>query len=263
MPRYSITQLCDLKKRREKIVCLACHTYPIAQIADNFCELMLVGDSVGMVLYGMDSTLEVDMNMMIAHGKAVTKATEKAFVVIDMPYDSYKSPEQALDNAKALIKETSAQAIKLEGGSEVAEIINYLTSNGINVVAHIGLLPQSVEKMQGFKIQGRTEESKKKLLADVIAVEKAGAFAVVIEGVTKLTSDQICQNSNIITIGIGASQNCDGQILVIDDIIGTSKYIPKFAKTYQNIRNQISNAISAYSEEVKNGTFPDETNNYN
>lgn len=263
MTRLTVADLKHLKHQGEKIVSLACHTYPVAKIADPLCEVILVGDSVGMVLYGMESTRDVSIEMIIAHGKAVCKATNKAFIIVDMPFGTYESSKEiALSNAQKIIHETNAQAVKLEGGKERAETIEYLVKHNINVAAHIGLLPQAYTNRKDFRIQGKNKESQVQLTEDIIAVTNAGAFSVVIEGVTKETADKICGHTNSITIGIGAGDGCDGQILVIDDIIGTSDYIPKFARVYENSSQLINKAVSHYSKDVKSGKFPSEENIY-
>ena len=262
MPRYTIAELQNLKKKKEKIVSLSCYSYPTAKIADSLCEIILVGDSVGMVLYGMDSTTDVTLEMMISHGKAVCSATNRAFIVVDMPYGTYKNKELALHNAQNILQETKAQAIKLEGGQEMAEIIAYLVQHNVPTMAHIGLLPQSCAQRKDLKIQGKTGEGRQQLVQDVIAVTEAGAFAVVIEGVIKAGADMICENTDIITIGIGATNNCDGQILVIDDIIGNSNYTPRFAKIYADSTSLIQRALTNYKQEIKSGIFPGRDNFY-
>lgn len=263
MTRLTVADLKHLKDKGEKIVSLSCHTYPTAKIADPLCEIILVGDSVGMVLYGMESTRDVSMDMIIAHGKAVCKATNKALIIVDMPFGTYESSKEvALSNAQKIIDETNAQAVKLEGGQEIAKTIEYLVKHNINVAAHIGLLPQSFTNRKDFRIQGRNQESQMQLIEDIHAVTHSGAFCVVIEGVTKETSDEVCQHTDSITIGIGAGDGCDGQILVIDDIIGTSDYIPKFARIYEDSSQLIHKALSHYSKDVKSGKFPSEENMY-
>lgn len=262
MPRLTIQALQEIEQRGEKIACLSCYSYPVAKLADSLCEILLVGDSVGMVLYGMDSTSQVTLDMMIAHGRAVCSATNKAFIVIDLPFATYTNKEEALNNARKALQQTGAQAVKIEGGQEVAEIMSFLTQHNIPVMAHIGLLPQSCKTKQDLKVQGKTTESQSKLIKDVKAVTKAGAFAVVIEAVAKEAAEQICQNTDIITIGIGASENCNGQILVIDDILGSSDYTPRFAKTYTNTAKIVEKAIADYCGEVKSGKFPNANNIY-
>ncbi|MCC3862371.1 3-methyl-2-oxobutanoate hydroxymethyltransferase [Emcibacteraceae bacterium Y4] len=230
-------KISTLKKSDTPLVCLTAYTAPIAKILDKHCDILLVGDSVGMVLYGMENTLGVSIDMMINHGKAVVKSSSNSIVVVDMPYDTYENDiETAFKNASRIIKETNCDAVKLEGGMEMAETISYLTNNGIPVMAHIGLLPQSVVKEGGYKIKGRTEGGLSKLIDDAKEVEKAGAFSVVIEGTVENSAAQITKEIEIPTIGIGASSECDGQILVTEDMLGlNSDYIPQFVKQYENL----------------------------
>jgi len=250
------------QKRLEKLVVLTAYSAPIAKLLDPHVDILLVGDSLGMVIYGMDSTLGVTLDMMIAHGKAVVKGSEKALVVVDMPYGTYEnSPQQALQNAKKIIEETGAQAVKLEGA--LTDIISHLVGNNIPVMAHIGLQPQSVEKYGGYKIQGKTEESAKQILADAIAVEKAGAFAVVIEGVKREVAETVTATLKIPTIGIGASVACDGQVLVIYDLIGLYQDIrPKFVRQYAQLHQTVGDAIESYIQDVQSGNFPSEKESF-
>jgi 3-methyl-2-oxobutanoate hydroxymethyltransferase len=252
MPRNTTHSIWKLKEAKKPIVCLTAYTHPTAKILDKHCDILLVGDSLGMVLYGMDSTLTVDLNMMIDHGRAVVKASAKALVVIDMPFGTYQvNKEQAFKNAAKAIRETGAQAVKIEGGEEMAETIKFLTNRGIAVMAHIGLLPQHFNQLGGYKVQGKDSAGKKKLLHDLQAVEKAGAFSVVLEATDKKTADAIVKKSKIPVIGIGASTECDGQVLVSDDILGLTENPPSFAKQYANISVEIENAAKKFAKDVR------------
>lgn len=246
------------RKGGDPIVCLTAYTYPIASLLDPHVDLLLVGDSVAMVLHGHQTTLGATMDMMILHGQAVMRAARNACVVVDMPAGSYEaSPALALESARRIFEETGCHAVKLEGGTDVAGQIEAIVADGIPVMAHIGLQPQSVVKDGGYKIKGGTEESIKRLLADADAVEKAGAFSVVIEGTMEPVAAEITRRLTIPTIGIGASALCDGQVLVIDDAIGlTVDRVPKFVKEYAELRAEVSRAAMSYAAEVKARTFP-------
>ncbi len=257
----SRTTASELSKRKNAtpIVVLTAYTAPVARILDKHVDILLVGDSMGMVLYGMKDTLDVTIDMMIAHGRAVVNASQKALVVIDMPYGTYEeSKEQALASAQRIIKETGAQAVKLEGGKVMADTIRYLVANDIAVMGHVGLLPQHVREMGGYKIQGKTPEAAEVILQDALAVQEAGAFAMVIEATKEDVARTITGKLKIPTIGIGASSACDGQVLVIDDMLGLSSYIPSFAKTYADAAALIDKAASAYAADVKSRAFPSE-----
>jgi 3-methyl-2-oxobutanoate hydroxymethyltransferase len=240
------------------IVCLTAYTYPIARLLDRHVDLMLVGDSVAMVLHGHATTLGASLEMMIAHGQAVMRGSAKACVVVDLPAGSYEdSAAQAVASARRVVEETGCQAVKLEGGVAMAGQIGAIVEAGIPVMGHIGLLPQSVEKDGGYKIKGRTDENVAGLFADALAVEGAGAFSLVIEGTIERVAADITRRISIPTIGIGASGDCDGQILVIDDMVGlTVDRVPKFVKEYADLRHVISHAAELYAEEVRNRTFP-------
>lgn len=246
------------RKGGDPIVCFTAYTYPIASLLDPHVDLLLVGDSVAMVLHGHETTLGATMDMMILHGQAVMRGARNACVVVDMPAGSYEaSPALALESARRIFEETGCHAVKLEGGTDVAGQIEAIVADGIPVMAHIGLQPQSVVKDGGYKIRGGTEESIKRLLADADAVEKAGAFSVVIEGTMEPVAAEITRRLTIPTIGIGASALCDGQVLVIDDAIGlTVDRVPKFVKEYAELRAEVSRAAMSYAAEVKARTFP-------
>lgn len=247
----------DIQKSETPIVALTAYTADVARILDSFVDILLVGDSLGMVLYGHPDTLSVTLDMMIAHGAAVVRSTSQALVVVDMPIGTYeRSPEQALQNAQRIISETKCSAIKLEGGAEMAMTIQHLTHNGIPIMGHIGLLPQSVEKMGGYKIQGRDEISTQKLMTDAKAIAEAGAFSFVIEGTVEPVARVITESVNIPTIGIGASAACDGQVLVIDDVLGLTPKPPRFAKVFANLTPLIAEAAKHYADAVKLRQFP-------
>ncbi|MEO3413438.1 3-methyl-2-oxobutanoate hydroxymethyltransferase [Roseovarius sp. CAU 1744] len=239
------------------IVSLTAYTTPMAQMMDAHCDIVLVGDSVGMVLHGLPSTLGVTMEMMILHGQAVARGLERAMLVIDMPFGSYEeSPEQAFANAAALMRETGAVAVKLEGGQHMAQTIAFLVARGVPVMAHIGLTPQSINTLGGYKVQGR-DDGATRLLADAKAISDAGAFSVVLEKVPATLADQITAQIPIPTIGIGASAGCDGQILVVDDMLGLfTSFKPKFVKRYATLGDDGEKAIAAYAEEVRARSFP-------
>ncbi len=246
------------RKGHAPLVCLTAYTTPLARLADEEADLILVGDSVGMVLYGMETTLPVTLDMMIAHGRAVTRGAKRACVIVDMPFGGYqKAPEAAYENAARMMAEPGAQGVKLEGGREMAETISFLVSRGIPVLGHVGLKPQSVHAAGGFRTQGRDTESRATVTADARAVAEAGAFAVVLESVVRELAAGITEDLNIPTIGIGAGPACDGQILVTEDFLGlTSGHLPRFVKPYDTLTPRITTALSAYAEDVREGRFP-------
>ncbi len=250
----------DIRARKggEPLVCLTAYTAPVAAILDSRMDLLLVGDSLGMVVYGMDDTLAVSLEMMIAHSQAVMRATASAFVVTDLPFGSYEeSQELAFRSAAHLMSESGCQAVKLEGGVEMADTIQFLTARGIPVMSHIGLMPQSVHATGGFRAQGLSQEDAERIAADADAVQEAGAFTVVIEGTSESVARRITERLTIPTIGIGASPACDGQILVTDDVLGLfSGFKPKFVKRYAEIGDAIANAADAYAAEVRAREFP-------
>ncbi|MER9606713.1 3-methyl-2-oxobutanoate hydroxymethyltransferase [Mesorhizobium sp. M0243] len=246
------------RKGGTPIVCLTAYTYPIARLLDHHVDLLLVGDSVAMVLHGHKTTLGASLEMMIAHGQAVMRGSARACVVVDLPAGSYEATAaQAVASARRVVDETGCQAVKLEGGLDMISQIGAIAAAGIPVMGHIGLQPQSVEKDGGYKIKGRTEEAVAALLRDALAVENAGAFSVVIEGTVERVAAEITRRIAIPTIGIGASGDCDGQILVIDDMVGlTVDRVPKFVKEYADLRSVISRAAESYAAEVRGRTFP-------
>ncbi len=240
------------------IVSLTAYTTPIARLLDPHCDLLLVGDSVGMVLYGMDSTLAVTLDMMIAHGQAVMRGVEHACVIVDMPFGSYQeSKEQAFRNAARIMQETGCDGVKLEGGEEMAETVEFLVKRGIPVFGHVGLMPQQVNTVGGFRSLGRDDEEANRIRRDAQAIAEAGAFALVIEGTVEPLAREITQTLSIPTIGIGASPACDGQILVSDDMLGLFQdFTPRFVKRFTELAPQVSDAAKAYAEEVRTRSFP-------
>lgn len=264
MLRFKVSDLFAKKKQGEKLASLSCYSYPIAKIADEYMDIILVGDTVGMVLYGMDSTQEVSLNMMLEHGRAVSKACNRSFIVVDMPYGSYeKDKKVALENAQKIIEYTGADAVKLEGGEEIAETIKLLSENQIEVVGHIGLLPQAITDKSLYKVRGKNTEEVDKLKRDFNAVKQAGCKIIVFECIYKDIADLLCQDKEVITIGIGASASCDGQIMVFPDLFGETVKVAKFVKKYFNSESHINKALATYASEVKMSVFPALENIYN
>lgn len=249
----------DIRARKggTPLVCLTAYATPTAQMMDTYCDIVLVGDSVGMVVHGLPDTLGVTMEMMELHGAAVKRGLTQAMMVVDMPFGSYEeSPEQAFRNAARLMRVTGAAAVKLEGGVAMADTIRFLTSRSIPVMAHVGLTPQAINTLGGYKVQGRGED-RARVVADAKAVEAAGAFSVVLEKVPESLSDEITETLSIPTIGIGASAGCDGQILVVDDMLGLfTAFKPKFAKRYATLGRDGEVAIAQYAKDVRNRSFP-------
>jgi 3-methyl-2-oxobutanoate hydroxymethyltransferase len=245
------------RKGATPIVALTAYSAPVARIADPHCEVLLVGDSLGMVVHGLPSTLGVTLEMMILHGRAVVRGSARALVVIDMPFGSYEEdPAQAFRNAARVMVETGAGAVKLEGGAHMAETIAFLVGRGIPVMAHVGLTPQAVNVFGGYKVQGRAEDAAR-VHADAEAVTRAGAFSVVLEKVPESLARGISERIAIPTIGIGASAACDGQVLVVDDMLGLfTEFRPKFVKRYGELGKAADEAIAAYASEVRARTFP-------
>ena len=245
------------------IVSLTSYHAHTAAIADKYVDFILVGDSLGMVMHGFESTLPVPLDLMILHGRAVMRGAKRALVVVDMPFGSYEeSPAQAFRNAARVMKETECGAIKLEGGKRMAETINFLTERGIPVMAHIGLTPQSINVLGGFKTQGKTRDKWAAIEQDARVVTEAGAFSVVLEAVVAPLAEKITKTIPIPTIGIGASAACDGQILVMEDMLGLSPRVPKFVKEFGEVGKAIERAISSYADEVRARTFPLAENTY-
>ncbi len=258
----------DIKARKgpeaQPLVCLTAYTAPMARLLDPHCDVLLVGDSVAMVIYGEQSTLQADLDMMIRHGRAVQAATQNALVVVDMPFGTYQeSREIAFRNAARIMSETGAPSVKLEGGAEMAETVSYLSRRGVAVMGHIGLMPQSVHTMGGFKAQGRDDSGAAKILDDARAVCDAGAYAIVAEGVPETLGTEIARSVSCPVIGIGASAQCDGQILVAEDMLGlTHGKKPKFVKEYAALSAIAEEAVTAYAADVRARTFPQSAHMY-
>jgi 3-methyl-2-oxobutanoate hydroxymethyltransferase len=255
----------DIRARKggEPIVCLTAYTAPVARILDPHCDLLLVGDSVGMVLHGLPNTVGVTLEMMILHGQAVMRASEHAMVVIDMPFGSYEaSPETAFANAVRVLKETGGQAVKVEAGPSIAATIAYLVERGVPVMGHVGLRPQAVNVDGKFRAKGRTREERARVLAEAKAADAAGAFAIVVEGVDETLAPEITAAVKAPTIGIGASAQCDGQILVTDDMLGLFEWTPKFVRRYADLKGVIDKAAAGYAADVRARRFPASAETY-
>ena len=255
----------DIKEQKgiEPIVCLTAYTAPIARAVDKYVDVLLVGDSLGMVLYDYENTLPVTLNQMVEHSKSVVGASENAYVVVDMPFGTYEeSKNLAFNNAARIMKETHCDGVKLEGGQNMFETVRYLTDRSIPVMGHIGLQPQSVAIDGGYKIKGKNKFDWSKYIDDAKALEEAGAFSMVLEGMAEPLATEITSQVSIPTIGIGASPNCDGQILVTEDMIGLTNITPKFVKEYINIGKLIEEAANSYSNEVRNKEFPTKNHTY-
>ena len=251
------------RKGKEPIVCLTAYDAPTAQIIDDYCDLILVGDSVGMVVHGLPSTVGVTLEMMILHGQAVMRGAKKALVVVDMPFGSYEDSEQtAFKNASRILMETGCQAVKIESGSYAAQTIAYLVERGIPVMSHVGLRPQSMHVLGGFRARGRRAHIAQEIIDNAGAAAEAGSFAVVVEGVSEPLAQRVTRSVNIPTIGIGASAQCDGQILVTPDMLGMFEKVPKFVKKFDDQRGHMIKAIQAYANDVKARKFPAEDNLY-
>ena len=255
--RISIPELRGMKGK-SKIVMLTAYSKPMAQLLDPHCDVLLVGDSLGMVVYGMENSLAVTLDMMINHTKAVMRGSTRCAVILDMPFGSYQeSNEQAYRNCARAIAKSGAQAVKLEGGEELVETVAFLSARGIQVIAHIGLMPQRVHEMGGFKAQGKEEDALSKWPALARQFEEAGAFAVLIEGTVEPVARAITESLKVPTIGIGASPACDGQVLVTEDILGLfPDFTPRFAKRYRDIGAMVTGAAAEYAAEVRGGAFP-------
>ena len=252
------------KKNKNKIVALTCYTSQFSKILDKYADILLVGDSLGMVVYGHDDTLSVTIRMMIDHGKAVVKTTKSSLVIVDLPFNTYESnKEKAYEVAARILSETGANAIKLEGGVELASTIEFLTKRGIPVMGHVGLMPQRLKMIGSFRSMGHTKNQEVKILNDAIAVSNSGAFSIVIEAVKEGLGKNISEKLKIPTIGIGAGRFCDGQIMVLDDLLGIfDNFTPKFVKKYGKIGQAAEEAVKQYSMDVKNKKFPSLKNVY-
>jgi 3-methyl-2-oxobutanoate hydroxymethyltransferase len=251
------------RKGGSPLVCLTAYTAPVAEILDPVCDLILVGDSVGMVLHGLPNTVGVTMEMMILHGQAVMRAAHRALVVVDMPFGAYEGPKEvAYANAVRLLKETGCQAVKVEAGPTIPETIAYLTQRGVPVVGHVGLRPQAVNVDGAFKAKGRTADERARVVAEAEATADAGAFCIVVEGVAEALAREITEAVSVPTIGIGASAGCDGQILVTDDMLGLFSWTPKFVRRYANVKIEIEQAVRAYADDVRARRFPGAAETY-
>ena len=255
--RLSVSQI-KRRKGGDKLVCLTAYTAPVARLLDPEVDLLLVGDSLAMVVYGFDSTLPVTLDMMIAHGSAVVRATSHAAIVVDLPFGSYQaSPEDAFRAAARVMAETGCLAVKLEGGEEMAETVAFLTRRGVPVMGHVGLTPQSVNELGGYRSRGHDDQERRKILADGLAITEAGAFSLVVEGVNEGLARELTERVAIPTIGIGASASCDGQILVTDDMLGVfAEFTPKFVKRYRTLGAEIAAAAREYADDVRRERFP-------
>lgn len=239
------------------LVMLTAYTVRMAQLLDPHCDMLLVGDSLGQVIYGLPSTVPVTLDMMAAHGAAVVRGSYHSLVVIDMPFGSYEaSPEQAFESAAWLLKETGAAAVKLEGGAAMAPTVRFLSERGIPVVGHVGLTPQAVNMLGGYGARGRSEAEAAKIVGDAVAVADAGAFAIVIEGVVEPIAIEITNKVACPTIGIGASNRCDGQVLVAEDMLGLFERTPRFVKKFDDMAGRISAAVETYAADVRSRAFP-------
>lgn len=264
--RLTVPRIRDHKKdgqTKEPLVMLTAYTARQAQLLDTHCDILLVGDSLGQVIYGLDSTIPVSLEMMANHGAAVVRGSYHSVVVIDMPFGSYEgSKEQAFESAAYLLKQTGAAAVKLEGGSAMAETVEFLNSRGIPVMGHVGLTPQAVNVLGGYAARGRSDAEADKIVSDAVALDKAGAFAIVIEGVIEPIAIDATQAVSCPTIGIGASAQCDGQVLVTEDMLGMFERVPRFVKRYEDIASVIDKTVATYAEEVRARSFPGEEQTY-
>jgi len=250
-------------KTQQPLVMLTAYTARMAQLLDPHCDMLLVGDSLGQVVYGLPSTLAVTLDMMIAHGAAVVRGSYHSVVLVDMPFGSYEaSPQQAFASASRIMAETGCAGVKLEGGVAMAETISFLSQRGIPVMAHIGLTPQAVNALGGYGARGKSQEEHAKIISDARAVAQAGAFAMVIEGVMEDIAVAVTDSVDVPVIGIGASAHCDGQVLVAEDMLGMFERVPRFVKRYENIAETIGNAATRYAEDVRNRNFPTEDQVY-
>ncbi len=242
------------KKNKNKIICLTSYSKNFSEILDKFTDIILVGDSLGSVLYSFDTTKKVNLNMMIEHSKSVRQGIKKSLMVVDMPYNTYRNKSEALKNAKKIIKYSRADAIKVEGGKKIIKIIDHLRKNKINVMGHLGILPQSHRGK--FRYKGKTISERKNLINDALLLQKSGVFSIVLECIETNLAKRITKELKIPTIGIGSSVNCDGQVLVTDDLIGLNLTSIKFVKSFSNIRKHIKSAVKKFIKEVKNKKYP-------
>ena len=248
------------KKNKSKVICLTAYSKNVASILDKHCDLVLVGDSLGSVLYNYRSTKEVTLDMMVNHSKSVRQGVKKSLMVVDMPYNTYRNPKEALKNARLIMKKTKCDAVKLEGGKKIISIVKLLVRNKIPVMGHLGILPQTEKK---FTYKGKVLSERNRILQDAKLLQKAGIFSIVLECIETKLAKQITKQLNIITVGIGSSANCDGQVLVIDDLIGLSKSKFRFVKKYANINQIINSAVKKYKLEVLRKKFPEAKHSFN
>ena len=247
------------KKNKSKVICLTAYSKNIASILDKYCDLVLVGDSLGSVLYNYDTTKKVTLTNMIDHSKSVRMGVKKSLMVVDMPYNTYKSNSSALKNARKIIKETKCDAVKLEGGKKIISQINHLIKNKISVMGHLGLLPQTAKR---FKSKGKTEKEKKQLINDALLLQRSGVFAIILECIKASTAKQITKYLKIPTIGIGSSVHCDGQVLVTDDLVGLNETNIKFVKKFINVKKYINQGLKRFTSEVKLKKYPSKKHSY-
>lgn len=251
------------RKNAEPLVCLTAYDAPMARLLDPHCDLLLVGDSVGMVVHGLPNTIPVTLEMMILHGQAVMRGSDRALVCVDMPFSTYeRSKEQAFDNAARVLRETGCQAVKVESGVFIADTIRYLSERAIPVIGHVGLRPQAALAEGGFKAKGRDAESRQRVIEEAIATDEAGAFAIVVEGVAEDLAEEITERVKAPTIGIGASAKCDGQILVTPDMMGLFDWTPRFVKRYADVKGAMEDGVKRYAEEVRTRAFPSDAEVY-
>ena len=250
-------------KTEQPLVMLTAYTMRMAQLLDPHCEMLLVGDSLGQVIYGLPSTVPVTLEMMCAHGAAVVRGSWHALVAVDMPFGSYEaSPSQAFESASRIMKETGCAAVKLEGGEAMAPTIDFLTHRGIPVIGHVGLTPQAVNVLGGYGARGKSADEAKKIIGDAKAIAEAGAFCIVVEGVMEEIAEQVTNAVDCPIIGIGASPKCDGQVLVTEDMLGLFERTPRFVKRYADLASEIGEAVGKYADEVRNRSFPTEEQTY-
>lgn len=250
-------------KTGEPLVMLTAYTVRTAQILDPHCDMMLVGDSLGQVIYGLDSTIPVSLEMMIAHGAAVVRGSYHSLIIVDMPFGSYEAgPEHAIRSATRVMKETGCAAVKMEGGEAMAETVAFLSERGIPVMGHVGLTPQAVNILGGHKVQGRDDATAAKVLADAKAIDEAGAFSIVIEGVLEPIAIEATKAVSCPTIGIGASAQCDGQVLVTEDMLGMFDWVPRFVKKFDDMASRIEKAVESYAADVRSRNFPGDDQTY-
>lgn len=258
--RLSVPMIRDRKQNgvtAEPIVMLTAYTARQAQLLDRHCDLLLCGDSLGQVVYGLPTSLQVTVEMMIAHGAAVVRGSYHSVVVVDLPFGSYEaSPEKAFATASRILSETGASAVKMEGGAVMAETVAFLSGRGIPVMGHVGLTPQAVNTLGGYNARGRSKAEAKKIVADAVALDQAGTFAIVVEGVVEPIAVEVTKAISCPSIGIGGSAQCDGQVLVTEDMLGMFERVPRFVKRYEEIAGTISAAAARYAEEVRARTFP-------